>query len=48
MVFDLTPQPSEEERAAVEAALAQEEGEDDRASPWADRLLPQRDGEDEA
>jgi hypothetical protein len=43
MDFQVTPEPSDQERAAIEAALAgeaQEEG----ASAWADALLPDRDG----
>jgi len=49
MVFEITPQPSAEERAAVEAALEVETREE-RASHWADALLPQRagEGDDEA
>jgi hypothetical protein len=41
MDFDVTPQPTDEERAAIEAALVQET-QDGRASGWADALLPQR------
>jgi hypothetical protein len=41
MVLEISPQPSDQERAAIEAALAQE-GRDDKASLWADELLPQR------
>jgi hypothetical protein len=40
MKLEITPQPSEEERAAIEAALAEDVGE--RSSPWADALLPPR------
>jgi hypothetical protein len=43
MDLDITPEPSEEERAAIEAALAQED-EASRPSPWADELLPQGHG----
>ena len=48
MVFEITPEPTDEERAAVEAALALEIRTKERSSPWADGLLPQRDGEAEA
>jgi hypothetical protein len=44
MKLEITPPPSEEERAAIEAALGQEAREG-RPSVWADLLLPQR-GED--
>jgi hypothetical protein len=42
MNFEVTPQPSDQERAAIEAALVQETREK-RSSAWADALLPQRD-----
>jgi hypothetical protein len=48
MVFEITPEPSDEERAAVEAALALEIRTNEGSSAWADSLLPQRDGEAEA
>jgi hypothetical protein len=48
MVFEITPQPSDQERAAIEAALAQETRAEEGASPWADGLLPQRQDEAEA
>ena len=41
MKLEITPQPSEEERAAIEAALAEETG--DSSSSWADALLPMHD-----
>jgi hypothetical protein len=41
MILEISPQPSDQERAAIEAALAQERREEE-ASPWADELLPQR------
>jgi len=44
MNFELTPQPTEEERAAVLAALA-EEAKEAKESPWARELLPNRDEE---
>jgi hypothetical protein len=38
--FVITPEPSEEERAAIAAALA-ENAEEQRVSSWAEELLPQ-------
>jgi hypothetical protein len=46
MNLEITPQPSEQERAAIEAALEQEPHEQ-RASAWADLLLPQREDDPE-
>jgi hypothetical protein len=47
MNLEITPQPSDQERAAIEAALEQEPHEQRasvwEASAWADLLLPQRD-----
>jgi hypothetical protein len=37
--FVITPEPGEEERAAILAALA-EEAEEQKASPWTEELLP--------
>jgi hypothetical protein len=45
MVFEITPQPSDQERAAIEAALAQDIRAEEEASRWADGLLPQREDE---
>jgi hypothetical protein len=42
MNLEVTPQPSDQERAAIEAALVQERQEE-RSSAWADALLPRRD-----
>ena len=42
MHLEITPQPSDEEHAAIEAALG-EEAQEERRSAWADSLLPQRD-----
>lgn len=43
MDVEITPEPSDGERAAILAALAQELLEQERArSAWADELLPQR------
>jgi hypothetical protein len=39
--LEITPQPSEDERAAVAAALGQEA--EKPASPWPEALLPGRD-----
>jgi len=44
MNLEITPQPSDQERAAIEAALGQE-AHDERPSVWADLLLPQREDE---
>jgi hypothetical protein len=41
MILEISPEPSDQERAAIEAALAQE-SRDEETSPWADELLPQR------
>lgn len=40
MGLEITPQPSKQERAAIEAALVQE-AQEAHTSAWADRLLPQ-------
>jgi len=45
--FELTPQPDDQVRAAIVAALG-EEARDQEASPWADRLLPGRPEAEEA
>jgi hypothetical protein len=45
--YEITPEPSEEERAAILEALAAEEAERGRASPWGDALLPARGGEED-
>jgi hypothetical protein len=39
--LELTPEAGDEERAAIAAALAQED-EETEVSPWARRLLPER------
>jgi hypothetical protein len=41
MDFEITPQPTEAERAAIEAAL-REDAQSERTSAWADVLLPRR------
>lgn len=46
MNLEITPQPSDQERAAIEAALGQE-APHARPSAWADLLLPQREDEPE-
>jgi hypothetical protein len=43
--LEISPQPSEAERAAIVAALAAEEAERAALSPWADEALPQREAE---
>jgi hypothetical protein len=44
--LEITPEPSEEERAAIAKALANE-ADEHPVSPWLQRVLPQRD-DDEA
>jgi hypothetical protein len=44
--YEISPEPSEDERAAILEALAAEEAER-RASRWSDALLPARGGEEE-
>jgi hypothetical protein len=46
MQLEITPQPSEEERAAIEAVLGQE-AHGARSSAWADRVLPHREDDPE-
>jgi hypothetical protein len=41
MDLEITPEPSEAERAAIEAALTAEVAEE-APSPWAEALLPGR------
>jgi hypothetical protein len=45
--YEITPEPSEEERTAIVEALAAEEAERRPASAWADALLPARVGEED-
>jgi hypothetical protein len=46
---DITPEPDEDERAAVLAALAADAAAAQRgASPWAETVLPKPEGEDGA
>jgi hypothetical protein len=42
MEFEIIPEPGEAERAAILAALAAEDAEQDGLSPRAQALLPQR------
>jgi hypothetical protein len=44
--YEISPEPSEEERTAILEALAAEEAER-RASPWSDSLLPARGREED-
>jgi hypothetical protein len=44
--YEISPEPSEDERAAILEALAAEEV-GRRASPWSDALLPARGGEED-
>lgn len=46
MNWQITPEPDEAERAAILAALAAEEAEQQPLSPWARALLPSRDEEE--
>ncbi len=43
MELEITPEPDEQERRAILAALAAEEGTAAVESPWAQALLPRRD-----
>lgn len=45
--MDITPEPDEDERSAILAALAAEAEEQHEVSGWAVAFLPRRDGEDE-
>jgi hypothetical protein len=45
MDLEITPEPSEEERAAIAKTLAQEP-EAQALSPWASRFLPVREQEE--
>jgi hypothetical protein len=45
MTFEITPEPSGDERAAIEAALAEEA--ERPASAWPEAVLPGRDDPDE-
>jgi hypothetical protein len=47
-VVEITPEPDAMERAAILAALAADDLQELRPSPWAETILPRRDcGEDE-
>ncbi len=43
--YEITPDPTEEEREAIIEALAAEKAERRHASAWSDALLPGRSGE---
>jgi hypothetical protein len=45
--YEISPEPSEEERAAILEALAAEEAERRGESPWIHALLPARGGEED-
>jgi hypothetical protein len=47
MDFEISPDPSDAERAAIIAALAAEESERRGPSPWAQTVLPERELEAE-
>jgi hypothetical protein len=42
MGLEITPEPDDRERAAILAALAEEDAEAPRDSPWAEALRPGR------
>lgn len=44
MELEISPEPDPAERAAILAALEADDAERSAASPWADALLPRRDG----
>jgi hypothetical protein len=44
--YEISPEPSEQERAAILEALAAEEAQFRGASPWSEALLPARGGEE--
>jgi hypothetical protein len=41
--YEISPEPTEDERAAIVEALAAEDTERPQGSPWGDGLLPARD-----
>ena len=45
MDFEITPEPDEETRRAILAALAEDEFEHPAASAWAEQILPRREDE---
>jgi hypothetical protein len=45
MGYQISPEPDEAERAAIVAALAADEAEQERLSPWVQAILPERSGE---
>ncbi len=48
MPLEITPEPDDDERRAILAALAAAALEQGRDSSWAQALLPRRDGEEPA
>jgi hypothetical protein len=44
--YEITPEPTEEERAAILEALAAEKDDRRPGSSWSDALRPARDGEE--
>lgn len=42
MIYEISPEPSPAERAAILEALTAEEAEQRGLSPWTEALLPQR------
>jgi len=45
--YEITPEPSDEQRAAILAALAAEQDERRTGSSWSDALLPARSADDD-
>jgi hypothetical protein len=41
--YEITPEPTEEERAAIVEALAAEQSDRQPTAPWGNALLPARD-----
>jgi hypothetical protein len=44
--YEITPEPTEDERTAILEALAAEDGDRRDASPWRDALLPAHGGQE--
>ena len=45
MDYEISPEPDDAERAAIVAALAADGAEQQRLSPWAQSVLPERSAE---
>lgn len=48
MELEISPEPDEQTRRAIVAALAAEDSEHHGASAWAEQLLPRREDEPDA